>query len=137
MNIGLIMGDLIKSVGKQIATSFIENEKGIPMESYMLLNILYEQDNIILHDLANIMKKDKSGVLRQIDALEKQKLVVRIADSEDRRKKTITLTKEGVKKIERLREIEATIFNNLLKGVPEKDLKIFESVLNTMRSKIS
>lgn len=134
MNIGFKMGEVIKSIGKLIAKSIMDGENELSMEYYFLLNILYDKDDIIQHDLANLMHKDKSAILRQIDVLERQKLVVRIPDSEDRRKKTIVLTKDGMKKVEKMRKIEADILNSLLKDVSERDLKIFESVLDKMKA---
>lgn len=136
MNIGSKMAEVIKSIGKLIDKSFRESGNDLSMEYYILLNILYDKDDIIQHDLASIMNKDKSAILRQIDVLEQKKLVVRITDGGDRRKKTIVLTKDGMKKVATLRKIEADIFNNLLKDVSGADLKIFESVLDTMKSKI-
>ncbi|WP_430403133.1 MarR family winged helix-turn-helix transcriptional regulator [Fluviicola sp.] len=136
MNIGFKMGEVIKSIGKLIDKSFMDGDNELSMEYFILLNILYDKDNVIQHDLANLMNKDKSAILRQIDVLERKKLVVRIPDSEDRRKKTIVLTKDGMKMVEKLRKIEADIFNSLLKDVSEKDLKIFESVLDKMKSQV-
>lgn len=136
MNIGLKMGEVIKSIGKLIDKSVVDIGNELSMEYFILLNILYDKDNIIQQDLANLMHKDKSAILRQIDLLERQKLVVRIPDSEDRRKKTILLTKDGMRTVEKLRKIEADIFNSLLKDVSESDLKIFESVLDIMKAQI-
>ncbi|MBZ9631578.1 MarR family transcriptional regulator [Salegentibacter sp. LM13S] len=136
MNIGFKMSEVIKSIGKLIDKSVMEKGHELSMEYFIMLNILYDKDNIIQQDLASIMNKDKSAILRQIDVLERKKLVVRIPDSEDRRKKTIVLTKDGRKMVEKLRKIEADIFNSLLKNVSEKDLKIFESVLDIMKAQV-
>lgn len=130
------MGEIIKSIGKVIDNSIRDSGNELSMEYFFLLNILFDKDNVIQNDLANLMHKDKSAILRQIDVLEKKKLVVRITDSDDRRKKLIVLTKDGMKTVEKLRKIEADIFNNLLKEVPQKDLQIFESVLDIMKSKV-
>ncbi|MCF0055080.1 MarR family winged helix-turn-helix transcriptional regulator [Dyadobacter sp. CY356] len=137
MNIGLKMGELIKSIGKRIDEALSGDETPLSMEYFFLLNILYGRDDIIQHDLANIMKKDKSGVLRQIDVLEKLNLVVRVPDNEDRRRKAIVLTPAGVKKVETFRQIEADIFNGLLEDISSEDLEVFSSVLDKMKSKVS
>ena len=135
MNIGLKMGELIKSIGKRIDEALTDDDAALSMEYFFLLNILYGRDDVIQQDLANIMKKDKSGILRQIDLLEKMKLVVRIPDTDDRRRKAIVLTKAGVKKVEKFRQIEADIFNALLEGIAQKDLDVFDSVLDKMKAK--
>lgn len=135
MNIGLKMGELIKSIGKRIDEALSSEESALSMEYFFLLNILYGRNDVIQHDLSNIMKKDKSGVLRQIDVLEKLKLVVRVPDNDDRRRKAIVLTEAGVKKVETFRQIEADIFNGLLEGVSQKDLEVFDAVLDKMKSR--
>lgn len=134
-NIGLKMSELTKALGNKLIVRFME-EAEFSMENYFILNILYERDNVIQHDLAEVLKKDKSAVLRQIDFLEMKKLVVRISDTEDRRKKTITLTKNGVNVIQKLRKIEVDVINGLLEGIPKNDLDIFFSVLERMKSKV-
>lgn len=136
MNIGFKMGEVIKSIGKLIGKAVMDGGNELSMEYFFLLNILYDKEDIIQNDLANIMHKDKSAILRQVDVLEKKKLVVRIPDSEDRRKKIIVLTKDGMKTVEKLRKIEADIFNNLLRDVSETDLKVFESVLDKMKNQV-
>ncbi len=137
MNIGLKMGELIKSIGKRINEALTEDDAALSMEYFFLLNILYGREDVIQHDLANIMKKDKSGILRQIDLLEKLKLVVRVPDTDDRRRKAIVLTKAGAKKVEKFRQIEADIFNGLLEGISQKDLQVFDSVLDKMKTQAS
>lgn len=136
MNIGFKMGEVIKSIGSLIDKSVKDGGNELSMEYFILLNILYDKDNLIQNDLASLMHKDKSAILRQIDTLEKKKLVVRIPDAEDRRKKIIMLTKDGMKTVEKLRKIEADMFNSLLKDVSETDLKIFESVLDKMKVQV-
>lgn len=130
------MGEVIKSIGSLIDKSVKDGGNELSMEYFILLNILYDKDNLIQNDLASLMHKDKSAILRQIDTLEKKKLVVRIPDAEDRRKKIIMLTKDGMKTVEKLRKIEAHMFNSLLKDVSETDLKIFESVLDKMKVQV-
>ena len=136
MNIGFKMGEVIKSIGSLIDKSVKDGGNELSMEYFILLNILHDKDNLIQNDLASLMHKDKSAILRQIDTLEKKKLVVRIPDAEDRRKKIIMLTKDGMKTVEKLRKIEADMFNSLLKDVSETDLKIFESVLDKMKVQV-
>lgn len=135
-NIGLFMASLVKQIGSKISEEFMRRGFNLPFDHYVLLSILYEKDDVIQNDLAQILKKDKSGILRQIDALEKKKMVVRVQDSEDRRRKTLVLTKTGFKTIEELKAIESEVFNSLLSGISEEELKEFESVLKKMHMKL-
>ncbi len=136
MNIGLRMTEFLKVTRKLFKKSFQNIDVDLPFDAFIILGILNEHDEMIQNDIATFLKKDKSSVLRQIDALEEQKLVVRIPDITDRRRKIITLTKAGVRLIERLNEIQAELFNSLVEGIDEEELKIFDRVLQKMQSKV-
>lgn len=135
MNIGMRMTEFLKVVRKLFKQSFQDIDVDLPFDAFIILFILNEHDEMIQNDIATLLRKDKSSVLRQIDALEEQKLVVRIPDITDRRRKIITLTKAGVRLIERLNEIQADIFNSLVDGIDDEELKIFDKVLQKMQSK--
>jgi DNA-binding MarR family transcriptional regulator len=72
----------------------------VPVESVgILLAVHYNNSNtdVIQQDIAEIIKKDKSVVLRQIDSLEKKNLLQRIIDVNDRRRNIIKITDKGMK----------------------------------------
>ena len=136
MNIGLIMGEVVKLVGKKLTEEFAKVNKLLPMDSFIILNTLYEKDDLIQNDLAEILHQDKSAILRKIDYLQEQKLVARISSSEDRRKNSIVLTKKGVQTIEIMRSIEAKVFNDLLIDVSSENSQTFYNILISMKTKL-
>ena len=136
MNIGLIMGEVVKLVGKKLTEEFAKVNKLLPMDSFIILNTLYEKDDLIQNDLAEILHQDKSAILRKIDYLQEQKLVARISSSEDRRQNIIVLTKKGVQTIEIMRSIEAKVFNDLLIDVSSENSQTFYNILISMKTKL-
>lgn len=76
------------------------------------------------------MKRDKSGVLRMIDALEKKQMVMRTPDTNDRRKKNLELTMIGTEALAQCLESEAKIVGEILEGVDEKSIAVFSEVLS-------
>lgn len=108
----------------------------IPIESLgILLTIHYSNTDAIQQDIADIVKKDKSAVLRQIDNLEKKNLVQRIIDPNDRRKNIIRTTEEGINLIDEINIRLDELYSLLSFGVEASDLKTFIRVLNHFRSK--
>jgi DNA-binding MarR family transcriptional regulator len=78
----------------------------VPVESLgILLATHYNNEDVIQQDIAKIMKKDKSVVLRQIDNLEKKNLVQRIVDPNDRRRNIIKTTEKGMKLIDEVKKL--------------------------------
>ncbi|MFT3823651.1 MAG: MarR family transcriptional regulator [Chitinophagaceae bacterium] len=130
------MAETVKSMGRSIARAFASEGIDIPMEQFMVLNIINASEEIIQHDIVIAMNKDKSGVLRIIQGLEQKRLIVRVPDDTDRRRKILVVTKKGVETINRALEIEAAVIEQLLEGVPEKELKVLSRVLDTIRRNI-
>lgn len=118
----------IKALFKQTAKNFEENGLMITPEQNFILKILSQEDSI-QSDLADIMKKDKSAVMRHIDQLENLGLVVRVNDSIDRRKKHIVITEDGSEMLKKCEEIINQNTHKNLKDISEEDLAIFKSVL--------
>ncbi|MEZ4801701.1 MAG: MarR family transcriptional regulator [Gelidibacter sp.] len=137
MNIGLTMGDVVKGVGAKLTKAFAKADKSLPMDSYIILNALYEKEDLIQNDLADILHQDKSGVLRKIDYLQGKRLIARIPSTEDRRRNLIVLTQKGVQTVETMRAIEAQVFNDLLHDISKEDLQTFHKVLINMKSNLN
>lgn len=132
-NTGFTMGEIFKLVGKHISKALSRNELKITIEQFILLNMISLEEEVTQSQLAEIMHKDKSGILRITDELEQKKMVVRITDSNDRRKKTLALTKKGLETINTVKKIEADVILGLLAGVTKKELEVFETVLEKIR----
>lgn len=105
-----------------------------PSQVLVILMITYYHQGIIQQDIAEIVKKDKSAVLRQIDMLEEKGLIRRQADENDRRKKFIILTDEGTKVAQTLAKKEAEFFRLLLHGVNQQEVETFEKVLTVLKT---
>jgi DNA-binding MarR family transcriptional regulator len=74
---------------------FKEHDVNITFEMLQVLRFLWKQDGINQQEIADAILKDKASLTYLIDNLVRRKLVQRTEDSQDRRNKIITLTKEG------------------------------------------
>lgn len=132
--VGLELAATMRTIGKRIHTAFYEAGENVTIEQFIILNLLSKSDNLTQQDLSVMLNKDKSAILRHIDELEKKRLVVRIPDTEDRRKKILMLTKKGVEALGRLNELETAIFEQALKNISNEHLKVLSLVLNQIKS---
>ncbi|MDR3265954.1 MAG: MarR family transcriptional regulator [Tannerella sp.] len=104
----------------------------LPSEAFGILMIAYFQEDVIQQDIADMAKKDKSAVLKQIDILEVKGLVQRQVDAQDRRKKMIVITDEGKKIITKIIEEESGMFGILAQGIEKNEMDIFLKVLSLL-----
>ena len=96
--------------------------------------MLFRSDTI-QQDIADIVKKDKSAVLRQIDNLEKKNLVQRIVEPSNRRQNIIRVTDEGINLINEVNKKLNEIQTLLSEGLEADDLVTFYKVLSHFRNK--
>ncbi|MGL5937826.1 MAG: MarR family winged helix-turn-helix transcriptional regulator, partial [Phocaeicola sp.] len=73
--------------------------------------------------------KDKPSMTRLIDNMEKQHLVVRISDKNDRRTNLVHLTKTGKDLEEKARFIANKTLKEALKGITLDELTVSQKVL--------
>lgn len=130
LSIGKKMGDVLKLVGRRFSQAIPANGFDLTIEQFILLNIINQEGEITQAELSNMTNKDKSGILRMTDELERKKLVVRIVDTVDRRKKSLVLTKKGVDMLNQVAEVEAEVIHQLMDGVTKEELTVFGKVLD-------
>ncbi|MDR3227483.1 MAG: MarR family transcriptional regulator [Prevotellaceae bacterium] len=105
----------------------------IPAESFGMLMIAYYQ-NSIQQDIAKMMKRDKSAILRQIDALEKKNLVQRMVDTHDKRKNIIVITSDGEKFVKEIISKERKLLKILTQDIDTHEMKTFIKVLSLLKT---
>jgi DNA-binding MarR family transcriptional regulator len=113
------------------------HEKGLELglEQYALLHLLnISKDELILQDIAEFLGKDKAAINRQLNILEKKKLIARIPDPADKRRKMLIVTRRGVEFYQDFHLIDIQMNQDLLKDIPEAELKQFIRVLHQIRS---
>ena len=136
ISIRMQMAATLQIIGKLVTKSFQESDFDVTIIQFVILNLLNSHENLTLtqQDLSLLMSKDKSAILRQIDELEKKNMVVRITDTEDRRKKILMLTETGIEAVNQLLEIEGRILDYLIADVNEDELITFSKVLSKIKN---
>jgi len=132
LNLAITVKDIQRALKRFTSGSNVD----IPAESLgILLTVHYSDTEAIQQDIADIVKKDKSAVLRQIDNLEKKNLVQRIVAPNDRRRNIIHITDEGLNLINEVNNKLDEMQSLLSDGLEASDLDIFYKVLVHFRTK--
>ena len=132
LNLALTVKEIQRALKRFVSGSNID----IPAESLgILLTVHYSDTDTIQQDIADIVKKDKSAVLRQIDNLEKRNLVQRIVEPNNRRQNIIRITDEGIKLVNEINNKLNEIQTLLSEGLDTADLLAFYKVLDHFRNK--
>ena len=129
-NIGYLMNRTGLRMKLVLQKTFNEQGYSLTAEHYGILQKLYESDNLTQVELANLLSKDKPNITRIIDVMEKNNLVQRNADPNDRRKYLIGLTPYAKSIKEELFSIVKTIKKKAYQGLSTSDLTMLKTHLN-------
>jgi len=127
--------DMFRAI-KKCLKDHAETKLKITREQFQLLKAINEKgDEVIQKDMADMMGKDKSTILRLIDSLETKGLVMRVVDTKYRRKNYLMVTKKGEGVIKQYMKIYSKFINEIQQGLTEAELKTFYKVANHFKSK--
>ena len=111
-------------------------EISLSPEQFGLLHAISTKENdVIQKDMAEMMGKDKSVILRLIDSLEEKELVRRVAALKDRRKNYLMVTKAGYRVIEQYMNIIAEMMQDIQQGLNQEEIDSFHKVVSHITSK--
>lgn len=119
---------------KKLADEFNRRlqENGTTRVQWIALFYIGKAGEISQKELSDYMDIKESSMARLIDRMEKEELVERRKDSEDRRITKIILTDKGKFLKEELMPRGQEFQDDVLKGISKENLEIFKEVLQRM-----
>lgn len=101
-----------------------------PAQSGILFSLKIS-NGLPMNRLSEIISIDNAAVTRHVDILERNGLVKREQDSNDRRKCIIIITEKGIAEADKSKEIAHRINNMIKEGFSEDEIEVFKRVLNS------
>jgi len=129
------MGSALHAIGKKMRVEFLDEKMLILPNQFGLLNYIAMDKDVIQTELATLLDRDKSAILREIDVLEENGLVKRVTDAVDRRKKFVIITEKGQRVLKKGGILIDKLMSKLLDGLPDKEIESFKKVLLHLEAK--
>lgn len=120
---------IIKQKGREILNSYT-----ITPPQFIALQWLFEHGDMTIGDLSNKMYLAFSTTTDLVDRMEKNELVVRIREEQDRRVVRIKLLKEGERIIEEVIQKRQEYLQNVLKEFNEDEVEQFSFLLEKLHT---
>ncbi|MCW0481702.1 MarR family winged helix-turn-helix transcriptional regulator [Gaoshiqia sediminis] len=127
--LGYILGQTMRVYRNRINSVLKESQIELGIDQFLILLTLNARDDLTQQDLAHHLQKDKSIILRQINALLEKRYVVRLPDKDDKRKKNLILTQKGSDTLQQAIDLGKQLSEELLAGISTDDLAVFENVM--------
>ncbi len=123
------MGFAVKGILRNLRQRFEEEDLKLTVEQYFILNILDNKDGLILQELADIVERDKSAVLRLINGLEENHFVARNTDPDDKRRKILLVTKYGMEELEKAVTLDKEVNNTVTDDICQQKIDKLEKTV--------
>jgi len=128
--LGCKMAFAVKGIIRLLKKRFKEEDIELTLEQFFILNILENEEGLILQDLAEIVDRDKSAVLRHINSLEENHFVARTKDPTDKRRKILLVTKPGIEMLAQARAVDQAVNTEIIGQVPDEKLEEIEDIIS-------
>lgn len=132
----ILNGKVSLVVSRALTRGFRAAGINITPEQFTVMACLWRSDGITQQGLCDETNKDKPSMTRLIDTLEKQNLVVRIADRTDRRNNLIHLTQAGKELKKQASDIALSVTKQALNDISIEQLTTCRTVLNKVLQNI-
>ena len=132
----ILTGKISSSINRALLRSFAQEKVNLTTEQWSVMSCLWKQDKITQQQLCTITGKDKPSMTRLIDNLEKNKLVVRVRHSTDRRINLIHLTQQGSALREQASSLVESVVDKALMDISDEDIIVARKVLNKIISNL-
>ncbi|MBU26445.1 MAG: MarR family transcriptional regulator [Gammaproteobacteria bacterium] len=110
---------------------------GVLIGQYHFLRVLWERDQITQRELANAVGLKESTTFTALAGMEKQGLLTRKRDSDDRRKMTIKLTDKGRALRSNLIPAAKAVNDRPLTGLNPNEIFHLKTVLGKLRDNLT
>jgi DNA-binding MarR family transcriptional regulator len=124
----------VRALMKQTNALFANHNIAITIDQLLVLNVIADTPiGNSQQNMADVLDKDKSAVVRTIDILVKKKFVQRLTNPTDRRENIIQITPEG----ENIRQLANKIDNAHIEKITQQfnkeDYEGFKKILQQIR----
>src|SRR5438128_12367061 len=132
-----ITGKASTAIARRLQKNFKQSGLDITIEQWSVLYHLWKQEGQSQQELCDATFRDKPGITRLVDNLEKLKLVKRVPSKEDRRINLIYLTREALQLQEKTMELANQTLNEALEGVSNGQIEIAKEVLQKVYNNLT
>jgi MarR family transcriptional repressor of mepA len=122
---------------KKINADFLALNTEITFEQMGVLYFISTKGNedVIQQDIAEMMNKNKSAILRSIDILEKKNYLTRVKQNIDRRSNVIRIAEKGNQVLQKTKELFLSLEAVISKDLTENEKKDCTVVLSKIKHK--
>ncbi len=104
-------------------------DQAVTNNQIIILNHVHDNEQILTGDLAKLMNISPSAISQMLNKMEKQKLVKRVTNPENRREIFVNLDSMGIEFLEKSRKVELDIIEKYYSKLSVSDLNSLKEIM--------
>jgi DNA-binding MarR family transcriptional regulator len=132
-SIGYIVRNFTKALREKLLAEFHKEGFELSIEEWIALAFLWRFQDKNQQQLGELLLQDKTAVTRLIDNMQKNDLVIRIVNPNDKRNKIINLTENGKKLYKEIVIIVQNTLSIAFKNITKEEIDNCKSTINKMK----
>lgn len=132
----LLTGRTPQNMNRFLSHRLKESNISLTKEQWSVMAVLWKTDGCTQQLLADATYRDRAGITRLVDNLEKEGFVERRPDANDRRSNLISLTPKGRSIEKEVVEILDDAVGAITKDIEDKDLAVLREILTHINKNI-
>lgn len=134
--IHLLTGRTPMSLSRLFSIYLREADISVTKEQWSILAVLWKKDGVTQQYLADKTFRDRAGITRLLDNLQKAGFVERRPDKEDRRTNCIFLTEKGKAIEEDVVEVLDDVVHSITHNIPDEDIERLREIFDQINQNI-
>lgn len=135
-SIGYLTTTISRKLQQKLLASFNATGLDVTPDQWRILVLIYNEGEMYQSQLAASQKKDRAGVKRLVDHLERKNLVVRKPSGDDARTNIVALTEEGLHVVKTLNNESYKTLGEALNCFDESEVVVLRMFLNKLLDNI-
>ena len=119
--------ELVSSYGSYYESNF--KDKDLTLKEFSILLRIRFQEVATQHDLVKLFKVGGAYIAKLLRKFEDKNYIVRKEDPENRRKKLLEMTDEGIKKTDEIIEVIQNWEEKVTSSISENEIKTLKEIL--------
>ncbi|MBQ0062215.1 MAG: MarR family transcriptional regulator [Bacteroidaceae bacterium] len=130
----LVNGNVSTAIQRKLSQNFKSSGIALTPDQWFVMLVLSIKDSRTQNDLCTATYKDKAGMTRLLDSMERQELILRVPSKEDKRVKYIKLTRLGREIAEKAQFIANRTLKAALRGLSMEEIKVCQEAMRIIFS---
>jgi DNA-binding MarR family transcriptional regulator len=129
MSTSFLIAKTALRIRAELNNAFQESGVNVTSEQWGVLKCLWREEGLSQSDIAEKVNKDKASVTRILDIMQKNKLIKRCDDEQDRRSYRIFLTEAGKSLESKLKPVAQATNRRIYRNLDKHELQELQRIM--------